>query len=123
MIDSIHPDADVLNVRLTLNVTYHLNGEPYAEVIARLQQMCRHAIGNGMLTGDTAAEVDGYEIDVSVAPDPLAEAEITWFMHERIRQGGLAMDDIPARLARYGLMEPGAFVAEMRERMAAASPD
>jgi len=29
----------------------------------------------------------------------------------------LALEDIPIRLARYGLMEPNAFVDEMRERM------
>ena len=35
--------------------------------------------------------------------------------------GDLALEDIPVRLARYGLMEPNAFVDEMRERMELAT--
>jgi hypothetical protein len=47
----------------------------------------------------------------------LSEEEIADFMLQRIESGDLALEDIPVRLARYGLMEPSAFVAEMRERM------
>lgn len=123
MIDRIHPGSDALSVRVMLNVTYQLNGEPSTEMVKRLQQMVQHAVGNGMLTGDTAAEVEGYEVNVPIEPDPLAEAEIAWFMQERIREDELSLDDIPARLARYRLMEPDAFISEMRERMEAASGD
>jgi hypothetical protein len=38
-------------------------------------------------------------------------------MLQRIENGELTLEDIPIRLARYGLMEPSAFVDEMRERM------
>lgn len=46
------------------------------------------------------------------------EAEMTRFMQERIENMQILPEDIPVRLARYGLMPPAAFVAEMRERMA-----
>jgi hypothetical protein len=44
-------------------------------------------------------------------------------MLQRIETGDLALEDIPVRLARYGLMEPNAFVDEMRERMELAQED
>ncbi|ARI02431.1 TPA: hypothetical protein L5G07_001491 [Pseudomonas aeruginosa] len=45
------------------------------------------------------------------------EAEIADFLRQRIDDGDLNLEDIPLRLARYGLMDPEAFAAEMRERM------
>jgi|SRR3990167_7492877 hypothetical protein len=45
------------------------------------------------------------------------EAEIADFLRQRIEDGNLDAEDIPVRLARYGLMAPEAFLAEMRERM------
>jgi hypothetical protein len=48
----------------------------------------------------------------------LTEEELADFMLQRIESGDLALEDIPARLARYGLMAPEDFVAEMLERMA-----
>ena len=48
----------------------------------------------------------------------LSEDEIADFLCRRIENGELAAEDIPVRLARYGLMQPLAFVEEMRERMA-----
>src|SRR3546814_8998772 len=47
-----------VNARLTLDVTYLLNGEAVPELLARLERMCELAIGEGLLTGETAAEVD-----------------------------------------------------------------
>lgn len=48
----------------------------------------------------------------------LEELQITSFMRERIENGELEPDDIPVRLARYGLMAPELFRDEMQERMA-----
>ncbi|HBP1590334.1 TPA: hypothetical protein L5U93_004768 [Pseudomonas aeruginosa] len=112
---------ETVNARLTLDVTYLLNGEAAPEMLARLQRMCERAIGEGLLTGETAAEVDTWSIDVSEMPsaadrEPL-EAEIAAFMQQRIEDGNLGAEDIPVRLARYGLMAPEAFADEMRERM------
>ncbi|CAM5285191.1 hypothetical protein [Eoetvoesiella caeni] len=115
---------ETVNARLTLDVTYLLNGEAAPEMLARLQHMCERAIGEGLLTGETAAEVDTWSIDVSEVPSAAdretLEAEIAAFMRQRIEDGNLGAEDIPVRLARYGLMAPEAFTDEMRERMGMA---
>lgn len=49
-------------------------------------------------------------------PAPLTEGELADFMRQRI-DDEWEPEDIPVRLARFGLMEPDAFVIEMRERM------
>lgn len=112
---------EIVNARLTLDVTYLLNGEAAPEMLARLRSMCERAIGGGLLTGETAAEVDTWSIDVSEVPSAAGretlEAESAAFMQQRIEDGNLGAEDIPLRLARYGLMAPEAFADEMRERM------
>ncbi|EMP9445231.1 hypothetical protein IAP92_28130 [Pseudomonas aeruginosa] len=57
----------VLNTRLTLDVAYLLNGVPASEMLERLRSMCERAIGEGMLTGETAADVDAWSLDVSTS--------------------------------------------------------
>ena len=52
--------TETIKVRLTLDVTYDLNGENATEMVGRLRRMCERAIGEGMLTGETDAEVDEY---------------------------------------------------------------
>lgn len=81
------------------------------------------AIGNGMPTGHTEAEGDSYSADIRTLPEPLSERELATFMLDHIENAVLALEDIPVRLARYGLMEPGAFVTELRERMEQLSTD
>ena len=104
-------------IRLTLDVVYNLNSESAQEMASRLQKMCEQAIGNGMLTGEPNAEVDEHSMEAKIIPEPLSEDELAGFMQQRIESGELALEDIPVRLARFGLMEPDAFVSEMRERM------
>lgn len=110
-------------LRLTLDVTYALRGESLEDMAARLKKAAEYAIQNGMLTGDSAAEVDEYSMDVVQTEEPLTEKEVTAFMRQRIEDGQLLPEDIAVRLAQYGLMEAPAFVAEMRERMATAKED
>lgn len=106
------------SLRLTLDVSYVLNGVSVEDMQAGLSRLVEHAISNGMLTGDSAAEVDEYAAEVVEQPEPLSEDSLARWMTRRIEDGELALEDIPVRLARYGLMEAPAFVAEMRERMA-----
>lgn len=119
----IEDESEVVRARLTLDVTYLLNGETAADMLANLQRLCERAIGNGLLTGETAAEVDLYEISTAILPEPLSEDDITDYMNERIADGDLSLEDILYRLVSYGLMEPHAFIAEMRERMGLSSDD
>ncbi|MCL1960604.1 MAG: hypothetical protein FWG56_02220 [Desulfovibrionaceae bacterium] len=129
--DSYHQNAsDVIKARLTLDVTYLLSGEPASEVLDRLREMCERAIGEGLLTGSTSAEVESWAIDVSMPAHPRPDSEnaaleagIAAYLRQRIEDGHLDAEDIPARLARYGLMDSETFVAEMRERMAMAAGD
>ena len=76
-----------------------------------------------MLPGETAAEVEEYSRAAVIQPEPLSEDELASYMLQRIEDGDLALEYIPVRLARYGLMEPNAFVDEMRERMELAEDD
>lgn len=117
MNDNTPTNANIVQVRLTLDVAYCLNGEAMAVMVSHLQQVFVYAIGNGMLTGNTSAEVEDYRIDVSIPTPPLSEDEIAQYMRQRIEDGSLLAEDVPTRLARYGLMKPDDFVSEMRERM------
>lgn len=107
-----------LAVRLTLDVTYSLNGENATEMMSRLQKLCEQAIGDGMLTGETDAEVISHSVGVVGAPDPITEKEVADLMLNRIENGSLPLESIPDKLAQYGLMERNAFIDEMRERIA-----
>lgn len=64
------PETD--NARLTQDVTYLPNSEVAPEMLARLQRMCERSIGEGLLTGETAAEVDQYKIGVAIASESLS---------------------------------------------------
>lgn len=112
--------TDKVRVRLTLDVAYDLNGVDAGAMRDRLYRMCVCAIGDGMLTGETDATVDAYSIDAALVEKPLTEEEVAKFMQQRIENGQLHPEDIAVRLARYGLTEVPAFVAEMRERMETA---
>ncbi len=109
--------TDRVTLRLTLDVTYNLNGENAVEMVKNLQRLCEGAIGEGMLTGESDAEVEEHSMEVAIQPEELTEDELADFMRQRIERNDLALEDIPVRLARYGLMERHAFVSEMRERM------
>lgn len=106
-------------IRLTLDVEYDLNGTSVEEMSTLLRKMVERAIGEGLLTGYSEAEVNEYSMDTQVLPDLLTEKEVADFMLDRIENGQLGLEDIPARLARYGLMEAPKFVAEIRERIEA----
>ncbi|MHB1666095.1 hypothetical protein [Thiomonas sp.] len=52
------------------------------------------------------------QLDEDVLEETLAQ-----FMQDRIENGALALEDLPVRLVRYGLMRRDDFLAEMQERM------
>jgi len=109
--------TETVKVRLVLDVTYAPNGVLAQALVDRLQNVVELAVGEGLLTGDTAAEVDEYSVLAAIVPEGVSEDGVADFMRQRIESGDLSAEDIPVRLARYGLMESESFVAEMRERM------
>lgn len=69
--------SETIRARLTLDVTYTLNGVAGDLMIQNLRKMCERAIGEGMLTGNTEAEVDEYSMDVEgVLQEPWERNEI-----------------------------------------------
>lgn len=60
-------------LRMVLDVSYDLNGVDIAVMRSNLERMAERAIGEGMLTGNTEAEVDEYSMSVHVT-DPASES-------------------------------------------------
>lgn len=65
------PASETVTVRLTLDVTYSLNGENATEMVSLLRKMCERAIGEGMLTGESDAEVEECSMHAVIQPKPL----------------------------------------------------
>ncbi len=80
-------------------------------------------IEHGRVGSESQAEVQVYSMNAVTQPESLSEDELVSFMMQRIENGSLPLEDIPLCLARYGLMEPNAFNAEMRERIDLAKVD
>jgi hypothetical protein len=53
-----------LTVQLTLVVTYDMNGVTVEHIHSLLEHSVRNAIGNGMLTSSTSAEVDTWSMTI-----------------------------------------------------------
>lgn len=106
-----------LKLRLTVDVQYDLNGEDPDVLVAYLEKMVARAIGDGLLTGASEAEVDTHAVRVDEVPETPDEDALTRCLADRLENGTFLLEDVPSRLARYGLMDPVAFVVEMRERM------
>lgn len=110
-------NSNTLKLRLVLDVQYDLNGEDPVGLANYLHRLVQRAVGDGLLTGSSEATVDTYSHSVVELPEPLSEEVLAAFMDQRIADSQIAVEDLGLRMARYGLMEPPAFVAEMRERM------
>lgn len=106
-----------LHLRLVMDVHYSPNGIAPARLEQFLRDSAAHATGEGLLTGDLPAEVDFWRANVFEVKDLLDEDEVADLMLRRIENGSLRVEDIPEKLARYGLMNPVEFSGEMRERL------
>lgn len=65
-----------VQIRLTVDVTYSLNGETAATMAALLPRLCEQAIGDGMLTGDTSATVESHEVTTKLMPALMSEEAV-----------------------------------------------
>lgn len=105
-------------IKLMMEVDYDLNGVSPDDLASWLKDAAQRAVGEGMLTGSTEAEVVSYSIATQIAPaNAPTEEQIASFMQERMMSGDLTLAEIPTRLARYGVMDPVDFAAEMEERI------
>lgn len=102
--------SSVSNQEVTLSFAFSGSGVPADVLRAALADVQDALSARGV-------KVLQVEPVTSDAGEPLTEDELADFMLERIESGSLRVEDIPLRLARYGLMEPSSFLAEMRERM------
>lgn len=105
----------MINISLELTADVELNGLPAAVIEKNLRSMIDRAIGEGLITGYTEAEVDSYSVDVTIDRHHL-EDEIARWLSTQIEDGNLDLETMGQRLARYGLQMPSDFIAEIRER-------
>src|SRR3546814_19312737 len=113
---------ETVNARLTRDVTYLLNGEAVPELLARLERMCELAIGEGLLTGETAAEVDTCTIDTTEVPSAAdretPEPEIADFIQQRTEDGNLREAALTIHLHHHALVAHNASAHRQHEHIA-----
>ena len=110
-------EQPVTEIRVTLTVQLNANGVPLSDIVHNVEEGIRNAIGNGLITQSSDAEVESWTITSTHLMADASEIDIADLMLARIESGDLAVEDIPLRLARYGLMDPVAFQNEMQERI------
>jgi hypothetical protein len=69
-------------LKLTLNVTYKPKGTPMSSLVDLLEKFVTHGFGEGLLTGETSAEVVTYNNRVDVLPQPVKEKKPKGRFHE-----------------------------------------
>lgn len=103
------------NITIEIQADIDRNGLANNELVNHLNTAVGNAIGNGLLTGHTEAEVDVYSAEVTLNRHEL-EDELTRFLQGQIEDGQLDAEGMARRIARCGLMLPSNFIAEMNER-------
>lgn len=56
---------ETVDLKLTISVSYLLNGTTEADMRRQLSQLVDHATNNGLLTGETDAEVTTYDYEIT----------------------------------------------------------
>lgn len=82
----------------------------------RLERNLNNALGDGLLTGATPEmQIDEYSMSVTYNPDSRVESLESYYA-DAIESGKIKLEDIPALLARNGLMPVADFI-NMRVRL------
>lgn len=93
-------------------------------LISVLTAQLDSAVGSGLLNGPAGEHPpDTWSariLDVTGGIRPPSEGVIGNWLSSQIEDGNMALEDIPQRMERYGLMDPQDFLAEMQERMGPA---
>jgi hypothetical protein len=69
--------SKTITLELKLKVTYLPNGVPEKDLQANLEQLVQTGIGEGLLTGESPAEVSSYSSSISGPGDPNFQEVLT----------------------------------------------
>lgn len=111
---------DQAHLRFTLDVVLNANGEDHDYLGQRMNSAFAQAMGNGALTGDSAAEVEVQEASTTLLTPEAAsldEEQIADWLADQLDSGSMFLEDVPARMARYALTDPASMREEFAERM------
>ncbi len=113
--------ADPVHVRVSIDVCFDANGERAEHLRARLEQALARAIGGGLLSGETTAEVDSYTTRVTtLTPEAVALDHVVvsrWLMQRR-KDSELDSGDLAELASRYALTsDRGSLLNELAERI------
>jgi hypothetical protein len=115
---------NIIEARLVLNLQFkHPNGgENGQEIIEQhLQALAKELLDFDLLSPKSQliklASFEHKLVVEALEQDPLEKEELSSFLADRIENGELSPEDIPAQMARYGLMDRSDFQNEMLERM------
>lgn len=110
---------DQATIHLTINVVLDAYGEDHDYLAQRMNSNISRAVfGNGLISGDTEAEVASHEFKTALLTPQAAaldQALVTQWITQQIKSGAIIKDELPAMLARFALADP----AEIREEIAA----
>lgn len=62
---NVSKNPDIVTLRLTLDVTYDLKGESITAPRVLLCDLVKHALANGMLSGNTKIEVNDFATEIT----------------------------------------------------------
>jgi hypothetical protein len=115
-----HAPADLAHVRFTLNAVINAGGEDHDYLSQRLNSAFGQAIGNGAITGDTAATVEELSANTTLLTPQAAaldEDEVSKWISDQIEDGNMDVEHLPRLMARYALTDPAEMRSELAERM------
>lgn len=113
-------EKDTAHIRFTLDVVLEANGEDHEYLAQRMNSAFGRAIGDGAITGESAAETDVVDAKtVLLTPQAAAldEGQVTNWISDLIESGSMRLEDLPRLMARYALSDPADMREEFAERM------
>lgn len=99
-----------MTTRISLEVSadIDLNSTTEKELEAHMQAALARAIGDGLLTGHTSAEVDSYSASINVE-NPQTRALLARCIAYALEEKNLSLDEPENTLVHFGLMLPSDF--------------
>ncbi len=117
---------DQAHIRFTLDAVIDANGEDHDYLAQRMNSAFARAIGDGALTGDSAAEVDVHQSKLTLLSPRAAaldEDEVAAWLSTQIESGSMPLERLALLMARYALADPADMREELAERMGLEDDD